>query len=394
MNSKEKKGRSYNMREWAKKPSMGGFEATAIKYPEGVEGIKLPATGIIRWDFIPYVAGSYNRRCDEGYEAGELEYEVHRVPVGAGHSLFLCEAKMRNKPCAVCDWVRKYGATVDPKTAKDLRNTSTRHLWVVNDKPGDAKNKLKIFDSNHYNKQRGFGEQMAAAINTLEENEDPFDLKTGYTAVITCVEDTFPGGKYSLASRIDLKPRKYEYPESIVKKAPCLDDCLIFPDYDDLMAILEGGGSSRKDEDEDERPQRSAPTRSKARDDDDEEDQEDTTKDADSDDAEEEDTGSKTAQQLKLKVGAMVKFRNKVYEILTISKDGTSIAIEDEDGNTKRGIDPNDVDPLDDEEDEEPAPRKASESKSKAKAKPKDDEDEDEPDDEDEDEPVKPRKRR
>ena len=70
---KEKReARRVSAREWSKKPALGGFEATCIKPPDGFEMIKLPNEGLIKWDFMPYVCGKYNRRCDEGMDHFEL----------------------------------------------------------------------------------------------------------------------------------------------------------------------------------------------------------------------------------------------------------------------------------------------------------------------------------
>lgn len=424
MNRKEKERRfvlQTSVKDWSKKPTLGGFEATCVKMPDGVELIKLPSEGIVKWDFMMYLAGKHNRRADEGFPFYNLEYEAHRVPTGGENkALYLCAAVMFGKKCAVCDWLKKHGYKLgSPKAVDEIKRTTTRHLWVVNDKPGDPKNKLKILDQNCYNKKKGFGEQMAALMRTLDENDNPFDPIDGSTFVITCEEDTFPGGKYSVASRIDLRPRKYSYPESIVEKAPCLDDCLVEPNYDEIWSLLEEGptntstststntkttgeagvGKKKKDEDDDDKP-----TKSKKRPPDDEDDEteepdaddedEDEDGEEDADDGEDdEEGGSKTAKQLGIKVGSKVKFNKRKYTVLRVSSDGTLITLEDEDELQKKNINPNDVELLDDEgdDDEEDKPKAKPKAKPPAKkvaskhAADDDDDDEDDTDDDEDD---------
>lgn len=312
---REQQEKRKNMaKEWAKKPSLSAGEGTCIRLPEGVQFFKLDKLGIVKVDFMPYIAGKLNRRADEGEPYFELEYEAHRVPTGDGTRYYLCTEKMGLGRCAVCDWLKRNGATADPELLKTLR-TTTRHLWCVNPDPGNTKATLKVFDSNHYNKKRGFGEQMAAVINTLDEDEDPFALVGGSTAVLTVGEDSFPGGKYNLVERIDLKPRKYEYPEAMLKNAPCLDQCLVVPEYDEVAKLLETGESSKptKNGHEPERKADDKPASRKPKEDD-----------------KPKKRKGPNAEDMELNVGDVVTHeRYGECEITEISDDGYEITIED-----------------------------------------------------------------
>jgi hypothetical protein len=349
---KEKQqARRLTAKEWAKKPSLSGGEGSCVRPPEGVELIAklpLPPGGILRWDFLKYRAGTHNRRADEGFPHFELEYEAHRVPMPSGGRLVLCR-RCLDERCAVCDWLVKNGAAADRELVNSLRG-KTRHLWVVNDKPGDSKNPFKVFDSNHYNKQKGFGEQMAAAINALDEDEDPFAYQGGSTAVLTVVEDSFPGGKYTLATRIDLKPRRHDYPKDAIERAPCLDDCLVDPGYDEVMALLETGESGRRGEDED-RPARNVKRSA-----------EDQEEEEDQDDGRSEGKGS-------YRMGDYVTYEGEECEVLKVLPDG-NLVLENQDGRKYKDVDPSEVervpvkgqDDEDVEEEESPAPKARSKS--------------------------------
>lgn len=237
-----KKDREKNKRtvarDWAKKQDKG-FEPMCVKLPDGITFFKLDRLGPIQVDFLCYKVGEGNPRADPGMEHFEREYQAHRIPTPTGVRPFCCR-KIFGKPCAVCDWLVKNGSSADPDLVKRMRAV-TRHLWVVNDKPGDPDNPLKVFDSGHYNKGIGFGEQMAEAIQCLGEDEDPFALEKGYTAHMTVKEQSFPGVKYNGVTRIDFKRRAKDYPPDMIDKAPCLDECLADPGYDYVKQLLEQG---------------------------------------------------------------------------------------------------------------------------------------------------------
>ena len=352
----KRESRKTSAQEWAKRPSVSGSEATCIKLPEGVEWFKLDREGVIKVDFMPYRCGKNNRRADEGEDFFEFEYEAHRVPTGDGNKMYICPQKMLNKKCAVCDWLVKNGATADPELVGKLR-TTTRHLWVVNDKPGDPKNPLKVFDTNHFNKKKGFGEQMGVVIQTLDEGEDPFALSLGYTALLTVQEETAPFGKYKLVTRIDLRARKYEYPDKLLDKAPCLDECIVIPDYAAVLALLEGGeppAPDRNGDDEDEAPIRKPKAKKREEPEEEGEELDDEVEDDEPEEEEEEapakgkskrgPKGEHTADEYDIDVGCVVTYKGKKCEVMKVSSDGTSLLLEAvEDGREFKGVAPEDV---------------------------------------------------
>lgn len=251
----KEKSRRTSARSWAESQERS-FEPTTIRLPEGIEQWKPDKPGKYEVDFLVYRVGKGNPRADEGMEHFEREYEAHGIETPSGFRMYTCRWHAFHKKCAPCDW-RKHNGNADPELLKSLRG-KTRHLWLLNDQPGKTKNvKLKIFDSNHYNKGKGFGEQMAEAINSLPEDAEPFALEGGYTATLVVKEDTMGGGKkYFYVARIDLRPRKHDYPESLLDDAPCLDSCIVDPGYDDIMALLDGEvpDKSNDEDDRDDEP--------------------------------------------------------------------------------------------------------------------------------------------
>lgn len=230
--------RRADAKGWAKRqPSQ--MDSTCIKLPDGVDWFKFPAPGTYSLDFMSYVVGQGNHYAEEGMVHFEREYCAHRIPnaTGSGTYLYTCRTSEFRQRCAACDFVRTYARTGDPKLIKSLYPPA-RHLWLVNDKPGNANNPIKVFDTGHKAKGTGFGEMMQAALNAVEDYSVFADLQGGMTLKIQVVEDVFPGGKWNKPIRIDFLPRKYDYPESMLDEMICLDDCVVDPGYDPVADLL------------------------------------------------------------------------------------------------------------------------------------------------------------
>lgn len=358
----KEKSRRTSARSWAESQERS-FEPTTIRLPEGIEQWKPDKPGKYEVDFLIYRVGKGNPRADEGMEHFEREYEAHGIETPSGFRMYTCRWHAFHKKCAPCDW-RKRNGNADPELLKSLRG-KTRHLWLLNDQPGKTKNvKLKIFDSNHYNKGKGFGEQMAEAINSLPEDAEPFALEGGYTATLVVKEDTMGGGKkYLYVARIDLRPRKHDYPESLLEDAPCLDDCIVDPGYDDIMALLDGEVPDKSGPDEDDKPKsKNRPER-----DDTEEDDEDL----DEDDSDDEEPAPKAKR----------KSKPDPDEDEDTEDDEPAPKSKGRSGGVKnRAVSDDDDDDLD--EDDEPAPKAKVKGKAKTKPDPEDEEDEEDEDDE------------
>ncbi len=375
--------KAVSVSDWTKKPTLGGFDSNCVKAPEGYEFAKLNQLGVVRWDFLEYTIGRHdglgrhvNRRGDEGYNCFELEYEEHCVPTPSGKKFYVCRLATFGERCAVCDWMRKHGGTADPKFVKDMRG-KTKHVWVVNDKPGDRKNKPKLLITGHFNRGTGFGELMVDTLSILKEDDraTAFALSGGRTFALTVKELPLGEnrGTYKGVTRIDTEAHDYEYPASYAEMVPNLDNCIVDPGYEAVEKLMEtgvapsdavqapaerngdeDGESARRSPppaDDDDRPAPRAPARK-----------------------------GKTAEECGLKKGGMVMYDGVEYEITNVSGDGTRLTLETQDGEEERGVSPEDVQPVkvrgkapppDDDDDDAPPPRRA--------AAPKDDDDDDAP---------------
>jgi hypothetical protein len=364
--------RKSKAREWAAKQGQSS-DSACLNLPEGVEFYKLKE-GIEKLDFMSWIAGEGNPRADEGEECFNRMYEVHWVTTAQGRRPVSCRKYCFGRKCAVCNWLVKHGATADPETVKSLR-AKRRHLWLVRDKLGDPKAPFKVLETGDKNKGAGFAEVMSDAINSLDEDVEDFtSLESGLTAVLTVKPQTGGEFKYLAATRIDFKPRKYTYPETLLKKAPCLDKIIVDPGYEEVMELLETGGPEDEAEDEAD-PERNGDTdddtpargKSKAKSQVEEPDDEDG--DGDGDDP--------TAEDLDLNKGDKVLYQNTECTITKVSGDGTSLTLkDDEDGGTYNAVAPSKVKKIDgdeesedseEDEDSDPPPKKGGGKKTSTK---------------------------
>lgn len=366
----KQKRRKSDAQAWAHQQGSSGM-STCVKLPDGVEFWK-PTPGTHLLDFMLYVVGKNNPRADEDMLHFERTYDAHRVPTADGARLFACRLKCFGKSCYGCDWLRNNSRTADQDLVKQMRAT-TRHLWLVNDKPGDKKNPLKVFDSNHFNKGMGFGEMMADALGDVPEYRNFADLEGGMTLQLKVKEDTFPGGKYNKVTRIDFLPRKYSYPESLLEDAPCLDECIVLVSNEDFKLAMEGGSDDSDDKEDNDTPKKSLRTSRQQVNHDEDEDEDDDKPVKKKKEA--------TADEVGLEAGDEVEYEDDTCVIKSISRDGTSLTLENDEGDLIKGVGPDEVEKL------EAKPKK----KGKSAKQEEDDEDleDDEDEDEDDDIPVK-----
>ncbi len=365
---------------WAKEQDRG-FEPTAVKLPEGKSFFKLDKAGTYVIDILEYRAGEGNPRADEGYLHFEREYHAHRVPMPNGRkSLYCCLWETFGEKCPVCEWMNSHGNSADPELVKSLRPTK-RHLWNVIDL--NSKDlKVQVWDTNHYNRGLGFGEQIADAILNVPKYRTFAQTEGGFTLHLTVKEQTFPGGKFYAATRIDFMPRKEDYPESILNECVCLDSCLVHTSYDDLKRVFsqEPARAAVKDEPHPEpskserRASAPPPSRNGG------------SKEEEPEEEEKEEPAAKSAPTVRK--GDRVRYKKKEWDVIKVGSDGT-LVLEDDDGETLHAISAEWVTVVGDEE--EPAPKTKSAGTTSAGKRQAPDDD---ADDVDEDEPAPPKRGR
>jgi len=332
--------------------SAGAGDSKYFRTPEGYTTFS-PKAKKYRFDLLCFRAGKGNPKVDEGEVWYERTFWIHR-DIGPNKEWHLCAAKTFNEPCPVCEYRAKQA--MDPDSDEEVIKElapKQRQLWLPRDLASDGEEKLIWEFSFHL-----FGKQLYKKIkNSDEEDEyeyfaDPEDGKT-----IRVSFEQSEHGKWVEAADIEFRPRKSQYTLADVDEMPCLDDLLVATPYDKLKALFLQTEESDDEDGPEEKPKR---RKSKPKEESEEEDE------------------TKTAEDAGLEEGDKVSNEDwGECEIVRISGDGTSLTLEDGDGDLHKGISCDEVEKI--------KPKKKK-PKAKPQSKPKPAEDEGD-EDEEEDKP-------
>ena len=417
----------------------GSFERTTFTVPDGVSMFSIKKPGIYRVDILPYEVGKGNPWADEGDLHFERTYWNHR-DVGPNGDSYVCLAKTFDKKCPICEERVRMAKDPDsdPDVVKELKPKERQLFNIIN--LGEKEKGVQLWDVSYFL----FGKQLESAIKMGDDGEyDLFaDLEQGLTLKLNVEEKKMGANSFSEVTAIEFKARKTPYDEDILEQTHCLDDLLKETPYDKLKATFlqieddkedddeddedeapkskkktkpagkkkpvedddededddgdeeldeeddeDDDGDEDEDEEEEERPKGKSGGKKKPSKDDEEDDEDE---DDDDDDEEEKPKGksSKIVNQAELagiKVGMMVEHDEfGECKVVHISKDGTSLKLEDEDGDVHNACDPDDCEPLEDEDEKPKGKGKGKPAAKKSSKKSKED-DGDDDDDEDDD---------
>lgn len=362
-----------------------GGGSNYLRVPEGFSFFQVKP-GKYRLDFMCYrvTKGKGEQGGNPFFETGELGFErtfyIHRG-IGPNEDWHLCAAKTFGQPCPVCEYRSQLARdpNSDEQVIKDLA-PKERQLWLPKDL-ADPDQKYIWEYSYHL-----FGKQLDAKIRSGDE-EDGYDYFADPTDGLT-VRVNFEQsdrGKWVEATDIEFKSRREQYDEDVVDEMPDLDAMLVATPYDKLKALFLQTGEAEEDE--------PAPKKKPAKKERGRRPPDDTP----------------TAEEAGLEEGDLVLYKGEDCEIVRISGDGTSLTLEDEDGETIKPVGVNEVEkpkrkskaakpPADDDDDEPTSKKKPPKKKppKKVAKKPPVDEDDDWDDDEEEEEPApkKPAKKK
>ena len=336
-----------------------GGGSNHITLPDGCE-LFTPKPGSYRLEFLPYVVKN-NPYAKEGELHFERTYYIHRN-VGPNNEWCICLAKTYGKPCPICEYRSKLtkDPSSDEETVKALA-PAERQLFILVE--GSAYDQKLIWDVSHHL----FGKQLDNKIQNSDE-EDGYDLfadvEEGKTVRVSFKQSD--QGKWLETIDIEFKDRRKPLPSSVFEDVPCLDDMLKPMSYEKMKSLL-----LQIEEDNDDGDDKSVKKSAKK-----------PTK------------KNKTADDCGLSVGDTVTYSegdpDELYTIDRISGDGTSLILEDSDGNKIKAVAVEEVDLV--EEDEKPTKAKKTVKKI-IKSKKNDDDDDDsdfnddDDDDDDDDEP-------
>jgi hypothetical protein len=225
------------------KQAASGATYGHLQLPKGINMFKEEPGGRCSIDIMPYMVTdtAHPDRDDVNQVAqvGDLwykrPYKQHRN-VGPSNDSAVCPSSI-GKKCPICEYrARRIKEGAPDEEIKALR-PSARNLYVVIP-IGDKKMEEvpHIWDMSQFL----FQDMLNEEIEENPEYEVFPDLEQGFTLAIRFSEETFKKNSYAKASRIDFRERDYEYPESILKDIPMLDEVLIVHPYATLEALFFG----------------------------------------------------------------------------------------------------------------------------------------------------------
>lgn len=358
-----------------------GGDWSTLKIPDGLQLFQ-PKEGTYRMDIVPYEVGKGNPYAKEGEWYYERTYFIH-ARVGANNESYVCPNKTAKLPCPICE--HRANLSRDPdgdeKLIKDLK-PKERQLFLVHVLGDDDGAPVRLYESSFHtfgkllDKRRQDAEEDEPHIAHFDDHEAGSTLKVAY-------QDNDAGG-YSFVDcySIDFKQRAKGLDEDLLTHGFCLDDMVVIPSYDELKKKFFQEPETNDDEDdEDEDDDVPAPKKSVKK----------TSKPPVDDD--DEDPDIKTVDELGLEVGMTVRHRTEgECTIVRISGDGTSLVLENEDGEKVRAVNPNEVKPIQQKKEEKPSsgPRSKKATKPIKEEKPSaEDDDDDDWDDDDDPAPAK-----
>lgn len=431
-----------------------GFGPTSnFKVPKGMEIFKFRKPKKYRLDVIGYIVGKDNPMADEGSVHYERTMFVHKGLGSDGRGMEICNTKTfpkRNVACGGCKTLNKIRKKLDKETVGKLLPKENQGFLIID--RDEMEKGVQLFQSAYF---MSFGEMLDEEMSDMSEKDKRrkfFKIEGGKTLEVRVKKASFNGNPYNKPTRINFIDREEDYTITDVdsdKKvitfecgeftfiAPCIDDMLSPSDPKKLAKMMLDGPTDDDEEKEDEdeedtdddddgddsdlddnegddeddeedgdddddsdKPKLKKKSPKDDVDDEDEDDEEDDDEDEDEeDDDKPKKKGKKlpTAKECGIKKGMKVKSMKKkklgICTVSGISKDGTSIYLEDEDGEKITGVvhGPEELEIVggeqdeDDEDDEKPVKKKRGRPKKKVEED-EDEEEESEEDNDDEDE--------
>ena len=382
---------------------------TSISLPEGVE-VFSPKAETYKFDIVPYVVGEHNPYCrHKGMLYPECTYWVH-AGVGPNNSKFCCPSKNRKQKCPICEHLASIMRKGKPDGTSDKEwkqilgsfRPKERQLWLIN-LHEDDEHKLMLYETSN----AAFGKLLDKMRNDADEDEREKilydDVEGGaLLKVYFDAEDIGMPKPWIKAYNIEFKARPNGLDSEIVEHGICLDALPKIPSYEELKREFLQTEDADADLDEDEEADRVAksrtsnkpPAKKPVEQDKDEEVKQKPEKAPEKPKQKPKPEGddTSTAKDAGIEEGSMVRHRTMgVCEVVRISPDGTSLTLEDKEGNVKKAIGVDDVrivksvQPDSKQEEKKPEPKQEEKKPERPAAKkPADD------DDWDDDPPKKP----
>lgn len=322
-----------------------GFTPTTFRVPEGVELFRFKKAGKYRIDVVPYLVGKGNPYADEGFVHYERTYFTHRG-LGADNVDLCCLRRNWKENCPVCEKLGLLRADPDSdeELVQSLREKERQlFLFIVHNERDKG---VQLFECSHY---RGFGELLDKKVKASDAYENFFYLDDGMTLDVMVEEESFKGRPFMMPANIEMFPRKQPLSEDLLDQVPCLDDLLIRVPYKEMKATflqtqgqpdLKGDMDEAEGGDHEESRRPSRGSRSQREEPEEEQEERPSKRQSSKPDSH----GHPTAEEHGINMGDWVEHPDHgLCEVIHISRDGTSLRLKPEDGETVTGVSPDDV---------------------------------------------------
>ena len=302
-----------------------GFTGTTIKVPGGITFFR-GEPGIHEFDILPYVVKTSHS--PEIAVPGEQHFErtffVYKG-VGPSKDWYCCPFQFGNR-----DPIQEYRDSADAEpTLADALKPKERQLWLLYDRnEREEAKKLKVWDQSYHL----FGKQLEARIRNAKDSLywDLFwsdDDAIGLTLTVAIEKSS--KGNFNECVSIDFSPRESPIPEKIRNHGLCLDDFIVECSYEKLHAVFYGDDDGIDESDESVETSQETSTEAS----------QSEPEPVEAAVAEPEPTVDvPKASDYGWTAGMDVVYQGKKCSILKISKDGTSLLLEDEDENPIPGV--------------------------------------------------------
>ena len=285
-----KKAVASNTEKQTKQASKLGY----FMLPKNVKLFKETPGSKVRLDFLPYVVTDPNHPDKDedngvavvGTQWYKRPFRIHRG-IGVNNEYVVCPTSI-GKRCPICEYRAKRQKEGAPKEELTALNATHRNLYIVIPKD------VKDFDEVPHVweiSQFLFQDKLNEEIQEDEDNACFPALDEGKTVRIRFTEETFMKNKYADVSRIDFEDRD-EYPESLLKTVPNLDEVLQILTYKELEAKfyeVVADDDEEEDEEEEVKPapkKKGRPSKKVVEEEEDEEEEDEDIDDDDDDDDE------------------------------------------------------------------------------------------------------------
>lgn len=357
---KERRERRESAADRRARTHSSGYTTTTLNMPEGLGFYEWKA-GKHRISIVGFTCSDRVKEyaakiqfADPGMMYYEQTYFRYQK-IGAAEDAYVCMSQTFGEKDYIQDWKNRNNPD---KATLDALKPKQRQLFLVYDWKEPEKG-LQLLDCSFHL----FGKLLDSRLRNRDEDEDFnffYELNEEDHRILKITAEEESAGSYSFveAKSIDFLPLGDKEIPKCFKHDICLNDLPAKVEYKAMRDIFLNNASSDDDgdgddDDEDTKPSRSRPKdedkKSKSKSEDDDEDDDDdkkpsSKKNKEKEEEDDDDDKKVTAEDRGIEVGTKVEHETHgVCTVVHISKDGSSLRIEDEDEDIHKAISPADV---------------------------------------------------